>query len=138
MTDEFMIVNVRYADEKKFVYKIDSDTDFDNYIANDSRSLDIIEISFMQCVLNNKLPTNIYKLTNLKKLSCTNTNLKEISPEIGNLINLEELNFDQTLLENLPKEIGNLTKLQFLSCTNTQVRDMPDEITNLPNLYIYN
>ena len=71
------------------------------------------------------IPTEVFKLTNLKKLIIGDrplTYLKKLPKEIGNLVNLEEFevyidNIDFpgvncTGLKKLPDEIYNLTKLK--------------------------
>jgi Leucine-rich repeat (LRR) protein len=56
------------------------------------------------------LSGNLFKLTNLKKLTI-NCNLKKLSPEIGNLKNLTHLDISENALNFLPESIVELEKL---------------------------
>ena len=89
------------------------------------------------------IPNEIFKLTNLKKLSIDCKGLKKLPKEIGNLVNLEEfevcvdeINFPTEscrVLKKLPDVIYNLTKLKKLVLIGN-FKKISSKIKNLVNL----
>lgn len=77
---------------------------------------------------------NIIDLYNLKELSLSKKNLKEVPSEIGELVNLKNLNLSFNQIEELPSEIGNLTNLEYLGLSSNMLTELPKEIGNLNNL----
>ena len=66
-------------------------------------------------------------MRNLKVLDLSNTDLKEIPADIGELVALQYLNFSSTKLESLPQELGNLVRLRTLLLSKTsQLASIPE------------
>jgi len=103
------------------------------------------------------IPEDVFDLNELEELRLFQTNLKEISPRIGELKNLKKLYIGRNdlttlpeeigLLENLevlfihfneidslPSSIGQLKRLEHLKIDNNNLKMLPDEIGDLPNL----
>ena len=74
------------------------------------------------------LPRNRRRLLTLTQLNLSNSNLTELSPEIGQLINLTELNLDNNNLTELPPEIGQLKNLTKLYLSSNQLTELPSTI----------
>ncbi|MCK4934900.1 MAG: hypothetical protein KAR79_04870, partial [Simkaniaceae bacterium] len=67
-------------------------------------------------------------------LNLSNSNLRYLPPEIGQLTNLERLLFYLNQLTELPLEIGHLTNLQMLGLGENHLTELPPEIGRLTNL----
>lgn len=96
-----------------------------------------IEIRSKRAIINEKLPIEISKLTNLQKLHIENKNLLwEIPIELGNLKKLKYLSLAwNNLTGEIPKELWNLKKLEFLNISGNKIDNyVPESIINLPNL----
>lgn len=91
------------------------------------------ELKLHDCKLT-KIPSNVFKLINLKRFRVDKNDLKEVPPEIGQLKNLEELILSHNQLESLPDEIGQLTKLTWLSISHNPVCSLPFSIGQLSAL----
>ncbi len=83
-----------------------------------------------------KLPMNIGRLINLKKLVLNKNPLTELPVEIGKLTNLTSLSIYDSQLKALPSEIGKLANLTYLAVYGSQIKTVPAEIGNLVNLRI--
>ncbi|MDP3533274.1 MAG: leucine-rich repeat domain-containing protein [Alphaproteobacteria bacterium] len=81
-----------------------------------------------------KIISNIFKLTWLKKLYLDYNNLESLTDKIGNLTNLEYITLSNNKLISLPDKIGNLTNLKKLFISSNQLTSLPDKIGNLINL----
>lgn len=59
------------------------------------------------------IPSVLYHLSNLKRLSIWRCDISTISPDLSNLTKLSEINISETLIESLPsiKKLNNLKKL---------------------------
>lgn len=80
------------------------------------------------------LPPTIGKLTGLRLLNVSNTQLRTLPGEIGALVNLEELYLSNTSLASLPPEFGNLTRLHTLSLSGALLTHLSAEIGGLTEL----
>jgi len=67
-----------------------------------------------------------------KKLTCKNTDIKEIPKE---LVNLECLKCGDTSIKELP---NTLTKLTYLSCKNIEITEIPKELISLVEIRVNN
>ncbi|KAG2389104.1 hypothetical protein C9374_014504 [Naegleria lovaniensis] len=88
-------------------------------------------------LFNNKiqrLPPNLFQLTQIEALYLQNNELSEISEEIGNLQNLTELDLFNNKLTSIPSSIGKLVKMKRLCLDNNDLRTLPTDIINLTNL----
>ena len=107
--------------------------------------------------LNGFIPKNISLLSNLKKISFTNCDIKSMIPELFELKHLEELNFSNNQIQVIPNSISNLKKLKKLNfkfnhlkeiseylpfCTeleeidfsNNLIQSIPNQLSNLKKL----
>ena len=75
-----------------------------------------------------RIPTEISKLKNLKKLDLSMNKLRSLPIELGDIIELNELNLSYNSLRALPNEIGRLFRLKSLGL---QGNPLPNEIMNL-------
>lgn len=98
----------------------------------------------------NRLPEELWSLTELKELHIFEGLVNEIPEDIGQFTNLENLTIMVKSLDYIPKAIGKLTKLKSLTiaCASQMVKDLseykplgkaalselPSEIGNLKNL----
>jgi internalin A len=90
------------------------------------------------------LPSNISKLTRLKKLiigkwdaqkrEWVGNSLTTLPPEIGQLVNLTHLNLSLNQLAGLPPEIGQLVNLTHLDLSINKLTQLPPEIGQLVRL----
>ena len=69
-----------------------------------------------------------------KELYLRNSNLTELSSEIGQLENLELLDLSANELTSLPLEIGQLTNLTILDLSDNKFLNLPSAITKLSKL----
>ncbi|MCA9329865.1 leucine-rich repeat domain-containing protein [Candidatus Saccharibacteria bacterium] len=81
-----------------------------------------------------EFPLVLLEFKDLEHLDISNTNIKVIPPEIGQLTKLRKLHLDFNEFDKLPPEIGQLTELRVLSLDHNKLRGLPDEICNLTNL----
>ncbi|CAN6449440.1 unnamed protein product [Victoria cruziana] len=98
---------------------------------------EITEIEIDYCNGLERLPTSVYDVTNLKKLSITNCHdLMEFPEAVGRLRNLEVLRLRAcTTLGILPDSISELKRLRFLNlseCSN--ISSLPETIEGLQGL----
>ncbi len=89
-------------------------------------------------IANNQLRVvapEIGQLSHLESLSLPFNELKTIPPEIGNLVSLQKLRLDSNqLIGAVPPELGNLSNLQFLQLSYNELATLPSEIGNLVSL----
>ena len=78
-----------------------------------------------------KLPTEFYKLKNLKNIEIQGSNLEIISNELNNLANLESLKLYFNKVKILPKNIAKLTNLKKLYLNNNKINKLPQDIGKL-------
>jgi len=81
------------------------------------------------------IPSEVYRLTNLKELNVSEYSINALSEEISNLINLQVLDLHDTRIRELPEGVGMLTNLEILNlaCWNS-LKVLPECIKNLRNL----
>ena len=82
----------------------------------------------------NQLPDEITKLINLRDLSLSENKFKSIPTIIFKLTNLMNLYLRDNEIERVPPEIGNLINLRILDLSNNQIKQVPPELGNLRNL----
>ncbi len=87
-------------------------------------------------MITDEIWTEIFKLTNLKKLYISNGKIKEIPKEIGKLINLQNLTLHYNNIVEIPEEIGNLLKLEILDFSFNRIKEIPKEIGNLSKIEV--
>ena len=75
----------------------------------------------------------------LKKLTIENTDIKKIPPRIQELSNLKKLSIsNHEMKSSIPHELGFLTNLRKLSLPNNNLSgEIPQELMNLTNLEIF-
>jgi Leucine-rich repeat (LRR) protein len=83
--------------------------------------------------LSDHLPSQIYKLINLKRLEIQMGEINEIPDEISYLINLQELYLQSNKIKRISKEISQLTKLKKLRLVDNRIKDITP-ICYIPNL----
>ncbi|MCP4668964.1 MAG: GTPase [Deltaproteobacteria bacterium] len=83
-----------------------------------------------------RLPPEIGRLTNLKKLSLDGNELRALPPQIGQLTNLNVLLLNDNQLSALPSEMGRLSHLNMLALVNNRLTTLPPEIGQLANLSV--
>ena len=81
-----------------------------------------------------KLPLEIGKLTRLKVLDISGTNISFLPDEIGNCKELRYLIADGCKLKALPQTIGNLILLKQLDLGHNKIREIPSSIGQLQRL----
>ena len=81
------------------------------------------------------LPTSIYSLKQLIKLSITNTSLETLGDGISNLVLLEDLDLGSNKITRLPNDLHQLVNLKYLSLDrNFNLGFIPENIGDLSNL----
>jgi Leucine-rich repeat (LRR) protein len=86
-----------------------------------------------------KVPSSVFKMTNLEELDLSNNRLTGALPgEIRFLKNLRKLNVSNNQMTGIPAEIGQLTNLEELDYQNNQITGLPMEIQNLKKLRVFN
>jgi len=81
-----------------------------------------------------KIPKEIKKLSNLKKLSFMNCSLTTIPTEITYLNKVEHLKLESNKINKLPREIGQMLNLKILELRDNNLHELPKEILNLKKL----
>lgn len=85
-----------------------------------------------------KFTDDIYKFTNLEKITLeNNNNISNISPKIGDMINLLEIHILYNYISSLPDEINKLYKLEILNLSYNIFTVFPENLT-LSTLKILN
>ena len=92
--------------------------------------------------LKNKLglKESIEEIYQMKRLSLTYNQIKEIPKEIGQLHNLQILDLAENQIKEIPKQLTQLHNLQTLYLYKNQIKEIPKELTqlhNLQGLYLY-
>jgi hypothetical protein len=108
-----------------------------------------------------KIPSEVFKLRNLRKLDLRNNNLKSLPKELSklsrlevldisyndiqflyagffNLKNLKILIISHNKLRSIPKQISNLSKLQILMASSNNLATLPNELSELSQLHELN
>ncbi|MFC1585352.1 Ig-like domain-containing protein [Fibrobacterota bacterium] len=80
------------------------------------------------------LPASVGGLSQLTKLTISNTNLRQLPESFTSLILLEDLDLSGNQLESLPDSIGNLTELLRLNLSGNNLSQLPASIGNLTRL----
>lgn len=79
----------------------------------------------------NELPSEFFRLRELKFLSLAHNGLEDISADLSDLVMLEILDLSHNQLESLPGGIGFLTRLTDLSIHHNKLEVLPNDVTNL-------
>jgi len=86
-----------------------------------------------------KVPSDIFKKTDLESLDLSNNNLTGAIPaEIRFLENLRALDTSNNQMTGLPAELGQLSKLEILDVSHNKLTDLPLELGNLTQLKTLN
>jgi internalin A len=83
-----------------------------------------------------KVPAEVFQLSNIKELSLENNHLAELSSEIESLSHLHQLNLNHNRLQELPPEIGKLKSLEILNLRGNRLRKLPIEFRSLTQLTV--
>lgn len=83
-------------------------------------------------VYNSDLPSSVGRLKNLEELSVGY--YQKLPEQVWGLTQLTALYFWGDQLKELPLEIGNMTRLRTLSICSSSITSLPDTIGNLQNL----
>lgn len=81
-----------------------------------------------------ELPTEIWKLSQIKTLYLNQNSLRSVSPNIDRLSELEQLSLTANKLSSLPPEIGSLNNLKLIFLNRNQLKTLPSEFWDLVNL----
>lgn len=81
-----------------------------------------------------KVPTKVFKNTQLEVLLLDNNQLKNLPPETQSLRNLKYLDISNNKCTDLPALTGKLLKLRFLNLSKNDLKDLPPEIGGLKHL----
>lgn len=79
----------------------------------------------------NELPSEFFRLRELKHLNLSHNGLTDISADLSDLVMLEHLDLSNNQLESLPGGIGFLTRLTSLSIQHNKLQILPNDVTNL-------
>ncbi|KAG1347793.1 putative disease resistance protein RGA3 [Cocos nucifera] len=94
--------------------------------------LRVLDVSFSEI---ERLPDSLGNLIYLRYLNISYTKISAIPETIGNLRNLQGLNMSYTKISVMPESIGNLRNLRFLEMRECQhLSRLPNGIVNLHNL----
>jgi len=84
-----------------------------------------------------KLPATIFEDSNLIEVDVSYNNLRGALPsEIGKLTKLKRLNASHNQMTGLPAEIGRLQALEELDISSNQITGLPLELKNLTQLKV--
>lgn len=117
--------------------EIASQTGVDIDLLTDSNYNAVSSITIDKAQINDSIPEDISKLTNLTSLKVTGSGLTgEIPSSIGGLTKLQTLDLSKNSLEgSIPTELGSLSKLYTLSLENNLlIGEIPESISNLENV----
>ena len=98
-------------------------------------NLRVLDISGSQI---KKIPTEIENCIHLKSIIANASQLSEVPNSLGNLKKLRNVNFGYCKLKELPEEFGKLKSLWNLSLGSNQLDNLPESFTNLKNLQMLN
>ena len=131
-----ILKNLEKCSESKV--KIKEELWFDEQFGNPQFGIEfeknkLIGLELRHCNLKH-FPTEITKLTFLKKLFLDDNLFQRIPKEIGLLKNLKELNLGGNQLKTLPREIDLLKSLEILSLGDNEFYVFPEIVTELSNL----
>lgn len=79
------------------------------------------------------IPGNLGQLSQLKRLSFLNLQIKELPESLGDLLLLNSIYIHACPIECLPESLFQLTKLKSLSVSRTPLKALPENI-HLPNI----
>lgn len=77
----------------------------------------LTELDISGNALEGALPSELGRLSGLKKLDASNNRMTGVPAEIGRLTSLETLDLSDNQLTGLPMELGNLKQLKVLDLT---------------------
>lgn len=106
---------------------LDEVPNFQNY----SRSLEELFIDANNLRLLNE---NVFKLTELRRLSISDNAISEIPSDISKLVNLVELDCSRNSIEYIPEQIKFLRGLQVCDFSANDIRELPLGLLQLKNL----
>ncbi|WCO03586.1 leucine-rich repeat domain-containing protein [Psychroserpens ponticola] len=98
-------------------------------------NLRVLDISGSQIKI---IPLEIENCIHLKSIIANASQLSKVPNSIGNLKKLRNINFSYCKLKELPEEFGKLESLWNLSLGSNQLDDLPESFTNLKNLQMLN
>ena len=79
-------------------------------------------------------PADIFSIPNLKVLSLSDNQIRQVPPDVGLLTSLTQLRLNGHGLPTLPAELGLLINLQTLWIQNNKLVTLPDEMEALTSL----
>ncbi|KAH0469692.1 hypothetical protein IEQ34_001250 [Dendrobium chrysotoxum] len=98
----------------------------------DQGALRTLHASFSDLLLDDE---RLRRLSHLRVLDISNTQIQVLPDSIGNLLHLRYLNLNDTNITTIPESIGQLTNLQFLNISTCKnLGQLPSRITLLHNL----
>ena len=125
------MTNYRLVDNKRKLLIINEQLNWSIDLIDGNAEIDVIE-AFWQLIT--KIPVDLNKFTNLKKLSFNHCRLGSLPESISNLTRLEELWLDGNQLYQFPPQIVDLTNLVKLDLTSNEISAIPESISQLTQL----
>jgi len=99
-------------------------------------SKNIFSLTLSNCNLN-KIPLEVFYLTQLQMFHCRDNKIKKIPKKIRCLTQLQTFVCDGNNLKKIPIEIRYLTQLQYFSCYCNHIKKIPKEISYLTQLHYF-
>jgi len=108
----------------------------DEHIINNIQKLTKVKKLFITDSNINKLPKEFECMSELTHLHLNNNKITNISNEICDLINLNSLNVSYNEIKTIFKNIGKLKNLEFFNCSFNEIVKIPKEISSM--IYLKN